>query len=285
MEPGSTTPAQASPNPNPNQGAAAAASGKALGNSVYEASGGRKFVLGFVFVLLLPFVISLPVMVIERMARGLLADAMGLAIFALPALVLVLMLLNSMLFSFRTRIELGGTTASLTLPNWRGPTPGLSYKTRAVPFADIQSIETRGEIYKSLGTPLIMRTASLGLKGGERLTLGYEKDGEQDPSFDVRKIAGDLAARSGVPLADTGSVRAGSAIRAFIKGAPEWESKPRTDIQVATYSLMRNRFMWGVLGLFGVLLLAAIALDTINAEFGPGGAAIPASKAAKGSGR
>ncbi len=68
-------------------------------NVIYRASSGRKTVFSFLFLILLPFFISLPAMFIMRLQNGLVSDAIGHAIMAVAFTLLMILILYELIFS------------------------------------------------------------------------------------------------------------------------------------------------------------------------------------------
>ena len=91
--------------------------------TVYAAGGGRKFAFSFVFLLLLPFFISLPPMLFWRISQGHWQGTVGLVVLALGFTFIMFLLFIEVMHSLMTRIELGDTSVKMTLPSGRGPTP------------------------------------------------------------------------------------------------------------------------------------------------------------------
>ena len=67
----------------------------------YEASGARKTLLSIAFVVLLPFYISLPVMLVQRMLAGLWKDTVGLGLLALGFTAIMAILFVQLMFALR----------------------------------------------------------------------------------------------------------------------------------------------------------------------------------------
>ncbi len=174
---------------------------------VYRAGGGRRFAFAFVFLLLLPFYVSLPAMLLQRIGGGLWADTLALLVIAAAFTVLMALILVELLSSIRTRIDIGGSAVKLTVPGAAGPTPKFSYKTHDIPYDQIKAIETRREIYGGALTPVQLRGARLVKKDGTIVPLGFVSEANMDPAFPYLEIAGKISERAGVPLSDMGAVR------------------------------------------------------------------------------
>ncbi len=134
--------------------------------TVYASTGGRKTVFSFVFLILAPFFLSLPFMLFMRVKHGLIGDAVGLLFIAIPFAILMFLILVELLFSIRARIELGDQQVAMTIPAGRGPTPMLRYKSYVIPYADIQAVETRREIYGGSLVPVLLKGSRIILKDG-----------------------------------------------------------------------------------------------------------------------
>lgn len=174
---------------------------------VYAASGGRKTIFSFVFLILLPFFVSLPAMFFMRVKHGLLFDAIGLAIMAAAFSILMFLVLIELLASLRTRVELAPDRVKMTLPSGRGPTPMLFYKSYEVPYDQVQTVETRREIYGGSLLPVLLKGARIITKDGKAIPIGYISEANVDPAFPYPEIAKKIAERARLPLIDRGNVR------------------------------------------------------------------------------
>ncbi|MFO1171143.1 MAG: hypothetical protein U1E49_09250 [Hyphomicrobiaceae bacterium] len=233
--------------------------------TVYKAGGGRKFVLTVVLLVLMPFLISLPVMVTWRATAGHLHDALTLGIGGAIFVAAALFLLVHIVYSYRSRIEVRDDAVKLTVPRWRGPTPGLRYVKYEIPYSELDKVETRGEIYKEIAVPTLLRSAVLTTKTGERIHLGYVHEASEDPAFPIAHIAEEISRRSGVPLGVKASVKVGSQYKALVKGTPAWEmggdsGSPEHEMARAEYErLVQKNHVYMFYLAFILFGLAAIA--------------------------
>jgi hypothetical protein len=233
--------------------------------TIYRAGGGRKFVLTTVLLILLPFLVSLPIMVSWRVVAGHIGDAATLALGGIVFVAAALFLLAHIVYSYRGRIEVRDDAVRLTVPRWRGPTPGLRYVTREIPYSELDKIETRGEIYKEIAVPTLLRSAMLTTRSGERIHLGYVHEASEDPAFPIREIADEIARRSGVPIGVKASVKVGSQYKALVKGTPSWDmggdaGSPEHEMARAEYeTLVHKNHVYMFYLAFILFGLAAIA--------------------------
>jgi hypothetical protein len=233
--------------------------------TIFRAGGGRKFVLTVVLLVLLPFLVSLPIMISWRAIAGHIGDAAALALGGFVFVAAALFLLSHIVYSYRGRIEVGDDAVKLTVPRWRGPTPGLRYVTRSIPYSDLDKIETRGEIYKEIAVPTLLRSAMLTTKSGERVHLGYVHEASEDPAFPIREIADEIARRSGVPIGVKASVKVGSQYKALFRGTPPWDmggdaGSPEHEMARAEYeALVQKNHVYMFYLAFVLFGLAAIA--------------------------
>ncbi len=233
--------------------------------TVFRAGGGRKFVLTVVLLVLMPFLVSLPIMIFWRAGAGHLGDAASLAVGGFVFISAALFLLSHIVYSYRGRIEVGDDAVRLSVPKWRGPTPGLRYVKREIKYADIDRIETRGEIYKEIAVPTLLRSAMLTTKTGERVHLGYVHEASEDPAFPIREIADEISRRSGVPIGVKASVKVGSQYKALVKGTPPWDmggdaGSPEHEMARAEYeTLVHKNHVYMFYLAFILFGLAAIA--------------------------
>ena len=114
---------------------------------------------------------------------------------------------------------------ALSVPAATGPLPGFRYASAEVPFSDIDRIETRGEIYRELMVPQLMRAASIVRKDGSRHQLGFAMETSEDPALPIDEVAEVIARRASVPLNEKESVRAGSQVgRLASKKSSDWDT-------------------------------------------------------------
>lgn len=233
--------------------------------TVFRAGGGRKFVLTVVLLVLMPFLVSLPVMILWRASAGHIGDAASLAIGGIVFVAAALFLLSHIVYSYRGRIEVGDDAVRLSVPRWRGPTPGLKYVKQEIKYSDLDRIETRGEIYKEIAVPTLLRSAMLTTKSGERVHLGYVHEASEDPAFPIREIADEISRRSGVPIGVKASVKVGSQYKALVKGTPPWDmagdaGSPEHEMARAEYeTLVHKNHVYMFYLAFILFGLAAIA--------------------------
>lgn len=227
----------------------------------YGASFLRTTLFCLAFLLLLPFFGSLPMMIGMRASNGLLVQNWGLLVLALAFGALMFLVLVEMIFSIRTRVHLGREKVSMTLPSGRGPTPMLRYASHEFPYEDVQSVETRREIYGGFAIPVMMRGARVTLKDGRVVPLGYVSEAEDDPVLPALEIAGKIAERARLPVIDRGNVR--RSVRRKLMGlkalGTESDIVEERDIQALNRS--HSTFMFAVIGLLLILMLIGIVED------------------------
>jgi hypothetical protein len=197
---------------------------------VYRASGGRRAALTIVALLLTPFFISMIPMVIWRLSRGLIADASYLLVVAIVYGLLLLLLWTIVVYSYRSRIEIGDNAVRLVVPRHHRPAPSFSYIDKVVPYSEIDRLETRGEILRTLGVPSLLRATTLVTKSGERLHLGYTHEGSDDPALPLKRIADEVARRAGVSVKQKAGIKVDTRTRLIERDPPVWEkSEDLTD--------------------------------------------------------
>ncbi|HXF53818.1 MAG TPA: hypothetical protein VNK52_06815 [Hyphomicrobiaceae bacterium] len=247
---------------------------------VYQAGGLRKVILAFVFLLLLPFFVSLPVMLYQRLAKGALADTWGLIVLAAGFTLVMLFLLFELIYSIRARIMLGENGIRLSVPAGRFGMPALVYRRAEIPYSEIASVETRCEIYGGAIAPVLMRQVRVVTKSGEQHSLGYVSEADTDPLFPLKDIAECLCRNCGVQLVERESVRRPTR-RLFMGLAEESGNVPVTSDMVAQLNRNHNRFMLGLVGVMVALLAAGIIIDFSTAEIDRGERARDAVQAKK----
>jgi hypothetical protein len=230
--------------------------------TVYGASGGHKFVFSILFLLLLPFFTSLWPMFFMRLKAGLVGDAMGHAIMAIAFSILMFLILIELIFSLRARIVLGEKELHLTLPSGRGPTPMLRYRSYDIPYDQIQTVETRREIYGGSMVPVMLKGARIITKGNETIPLGYVSEANLDPAFPYPEIAAKIAERARLPLIDRGSVW--RSVRRKFLGWPKRgliNTDTVDETQIAALNASHKNMVGGLIGILAVLIAIGIVGD------------------------
>lgn len=229
----------------------------------YSASGARKTLLSLAFVILLPFYVSLPAMLITRASHGLWKDTIGLGILALAFTAIMVILLLQLMHAVRGRVTIGDKAVALTLPRGQGPTPKLRYQSRRIPFEDVQKVEARSEIYGAPLAPVLLRGARIVTRDDDKISLGFVNEHDVD-TFPVMTIAETIAERAGIAMADQGAVRRSIAKRAMgKKHAPE-NSIPLTEEEIAAVNHQHKRVMIGFIAFMALLLVIGMLMDILG---------------------
>lgn len=173
----------------------------------YSAGGGRKTLFCFLFLILLPFFVSLPAMLFMRVKNGLWEDTIGLGIIAAGFAIIMFLIVIELMFSLRAHVHLGEDSVKMTLPSGRGPTPMLRYRSYEIPYDQVHSVETRREIYGGAFVPMLLQGARVHTKDGKAIPLGYVAEQCIDPCFPYPEIARKIAERAHLPMIDRGHVR------------------------------------------------------------------------------
>lgn len=242
----------------PSQSPAAGAPGR----RIYQASTVRKTLLSFVFLILLPFFASLPAMVAQRIMHQLWPNMVGFAIFAIAFAIIILLVLFELIRSIRARVVIGESAVGLTLPAARGiAMPKLFYKSRVIPYSEIETVETRREVYGGAIAPVMLRGARIVTKSGDKVPLGYVSEANVDPVLPVPEIAAEIARRAGLEVVDHGTVRRQfhkkmRGIRATDDGA-----SPLTEADIAALNRRHNKVMLALCGALFLLVAAGLVLD------------------------
>lgn len=230
--------------------------------TVYRASGLRKTVLAFAVLLLLPFFLSLPVMLAQRLIKGVLFDAWGLIVIALAFTAIMALLAFELVYSLRASVEIGETGFRYTLPRSRGLLlPMLHYRSATVPYAQVEAVEIRREIYGGAIVPVMLRGARVLTKEGQTHQLGYVSEAEVDPLFPVPEIARRIAERSGIEVTDHGSVWRLATLKMLGIRRQEPAGAPVTEEDIARLNRRHNAVMVGLAAAMVALLAAGINAD------------------------
>jgi hypothetical protein len=227
----------------------------------YGASTLRTTIFCLVFLLLLPFFASLPAMIGMRASAGLLGDNLGLIALGVIFTALMFLVFVEMMFSIRTRVHLGREKVRMTLPSGRGPTPMLRYRSYEFPYDQVDSVETRREIYGGAMTPVLLKGARVNLKDGSVVRLGYVSEANDDPVLPYVEIARKIAERARLPLIDRGAVRRSVKSKMMGIKATDAENTIVDDAGIARLNASHNTFMLVLIGVVLLLMIIGIVED------------------------
>jgi len=230
----------------------------------YRAGGGRRLAFTFIFLLLLPFYVSLPAMLYQRIASGLWVDTAGLIVIAVGFTVLMALIVAEMLSSIRTHVSVGDKSVRLVVPSTSGPTPKFTYKAYEVPYDDITSVETRREIYGGTLAPVKLLGSRLMLKGDKIVPLGFVSEADTDPAIPYPDIAKQIAARAGKPHHEKPSVFRTMRQRLLRIKAQIAEDREVTEAEIDALNSQHRNLVLALI-LFLVLLVGTgIVLDFLT---------------------
>jgi len=225
----------------------------------YDCGGGRKTFFCFLFILLLPFFVSVPIMLYQRISKGVWTDTWGLAVIAVVFAGLMLLILFELMFSLRAKVDIGNNAVSFTLPaRGSGVVPLFFYNSRRIPFEEITEIETRREVYANTIAPMLMRAVRINLRTGERILLGYTNEADDDPKFPLPQIGRQIAERAGVEVVDKGNVLKDLHRRMF--GLKD-EERISEAAEIVSINRRHNKFLIGLVAVLLLLLLLGIGND------------------------
>jgi hypothetical protein len=243
--------------------AALAAPIKKHERTVYAAGGGRKFAFAFVFLILLPFFISLPPMLFWRLSQGVWTGTFGLLVLAAGFTVIMFLLFIEVMHSLMTRIELGENSVKMTLPAGRGPTPVVRYRSHDIPYDQIKAVETRREIYGGSMAPVLLQGARLVLKDDSAVKLGYVSEANSDPCFPYPEIAQKIAERAGLQVEHKGNVRR-SLQKKYFGLKKEFLAEAAGEVpeaEIEALNKSHRKWVMRIIGLLVGLMVVGIALD------------------------
>ena len=235
---------------------------------VYEAGGGRKLILSLAFLILLPFYVSLGPMLFQRLVRGLWVDTVGLMIFSAIFTVLMALLAVQLYQALRSRVVLGPTSVSLTLPAGSGATPMLRFISREIPYDQIQAVETRCVLFGNRWAPVLLRATRLVTRDGHHVRLGNVSEDNVDRHLPFPEIGARIAKRAGVSVLDGGMVRRSieRRIMGFFGRKTAIEESPAvTHAELAEIGGRHKRTMRALILVLAVSMAGGIAMDVITA--------------------
>lgn len=228
----------------------------------YDCGGGRKTFFSIIFLLLLPFFVSVPVMLYQRIIKGVWLDTWGLIVIAVIFAALMMLILFELMFSLRAYVEIGNDKVSFTLPDrGGGVVPLFFYQSRAIPYSEIKAIESRREVYGNMVAPMMMRTVVMVLNTGERILLGYANEADDDPRFPFPLIGRQIAERADVPYIDKGNVLRRLHRKMFGMAQSEQVSE---ESEIAALNRRHGQFLVLLVGAMIVLLVIGIGADLLG---------------------
>jgi len=229
-------------------------------SKVYKVGFLRQLLQWITFIVLLPFFISMPVMIGMRAFHGRIFDALWLTIVAVLFAIALIFLALQIQAARRTRIKINNDDVDIVVPKWRGPTPFAPFDQAKLPYSKIEAVEQRGEIYRSLGILGLQKVASVVTSEGDRYVLGYSTENESDAPISFGLVAETLAERAGVQLVDKGVVNVGTQIAAAMRGTPNWDTDPLEQEDVEATRKRAQLIFVGMITGFFILVIAGVVI-------------------------
>ena len=232
---------------------------------VYEPNGFQRTIFALVFLILLPFYASLPVMIYQRIATGVLFDTWGLAVIAVAFTVLMLLILFELIYSLRTRVALDDDAIRFTVPKGGpGLMPMLSYRKATIPWDDVTGVELRREVYGGSFAPVVMASTRILTKNGSAVLLGAVNENNPDHSLPFHIIGRQIARAAEVPFSDLGYVKRN--VRKPIIGVVDGEAEgtPLTDQDVLKLNRRHNEVVIALASTILLLFALSIAADVMD---------------------
>ncbi len=159
-------------------------------------------------------------------------------------------------------MEFGEKSVKMTLPSGRGPTPMLFYKSYDIPYDQVQTVETRREVYGGSIVPVLLKGARLITKDEKSIPIGYISEANVDPCFPYPEIAQKIAERARLPLIDRGNVRRSFRRKFFgFKSGRVNEIDSVNDAQIAELNRSHHNVVMGLMGALAVLMVIGIVDD------------------------
>jgi len=230
----------------------------------YTHGRGLRVILSIGFFLFLLFVINAGAGAVWLATHNLPGTAVVFGIMFALGLAILLYIGIFLFAASHTRLELAEDGARMVLPNWRGPMPMFPYTEIEIPYHQIAAVETRGEIYRYLLLPTLMRSVSILRKDGERFTLGYIREDTTDPAVPFNEVAERIAERAGVSVNKRGVVDCGNRFRVMIQDEPTWDTDECTPVDVDK-ARKREKWLWMVaFSIFAIAVVGAISYQIVE---------------------
>ncbi len=229
----------------------------------YGAGEGKRLALALAFLALLPFAISLPVMIAQRIKHGLMFDLPALIVFGLALLIVLMLLLAQLTHAVRARLLIGERAFTFTLPRGRGSAPMLHYMRQTIPYSEIAEVELRRELFGGALMPVVLQGAHVITKKGVDIRLGYVSETNADDDFPFDSIARQLAERAGVRLVEEEGVwrTLHSKAQAKAAGLIAGDAKRVEPAELERLNRNHRRFGLAVVNIVLAVLLIGIAMD------------------------
>lgn len=238
------------------------------GRERFQAGAGRTISFSLIFLLLLPFFVSLGPMLFWRVSQGHWAGTVGLVILAVAFTAIMYLIFVELIFSIRSRVVFGEKTVRLSLPQDRGLMSPFSYELRDIPYEDIAAIEIRREVYGGSLAPVMMKGARIRLKDGSYYRLGYVNEANVDPCLPFTEIGEKIAARADAEIIDGGDVRR-SAMKKFLGlMAVGSEIAPIEPEEIKALNARHNLMMTIMVGSLVLLVGLGIASERDDSHIG-----------------
>jgi hypothetical protein len=234
--------------------------------TVWEAGGGTRMALSFLFLLLLPFYVSIGPMLYQRFSRGLLVDGVWLAILAVAFTVIMTLLLSRLIQAVRCRVELREAAVKFVVPAVRrGPFSLFRFTSREIPYTDIAAVDTRSEVYGGTLAPVMLTSTRLTTRDGQHTVLGYTDRVDNSTDFPFPEIGAAIAARAGKSVQDHGMVHRSISKRLSGALSSAAENVPLDADAIASINAAHARSMKFAIGGLTALVLIGIAVDAFTA--------------------
>jgi len=224
--------------------------------SAYKHGRGLRIILSVGFFLFLVFIINAGAGAIWLATHNLPGTAIVFTLMFAVGLAILLYIGIFLFAASHTELQLGPDSVRMVLPNWRGPMPLFPYTEVEIPYDQIAAVETRGEIYRYLIMPTLMRSVSILRKDGERFTLGYIRENTTDPAVPFNTVAARIAERAGISVGRRGVVDCGNRFRVMVQDEPGWDTPECT---AADVEKARKREKWLWIAAFVALAAAVVA--------------------------
>ncbi len=253
---------------NPVPVAAAAAPDHANRTRVWRSGGGRRIVLAFTFLLLLPFYASLGPMLFQRASRGLVGDTIVLLMLALAFTALMALILQQLVHAVRTRVALDADGVKMTVPviGKRGPFFLFRYDNRAIPIEQVAGVDTRSEVYGGTLAPILLTVTRVILKDGQSVVLGYVDSNDVEMQMPYPEIGAAIAARAGIAVKDHGVVHRSMQRRILGLVSTPDDNARISESEIAALNRAHTRNLRVLIGCLTVLVIGGIALDFATAS-------------------
>ncbi len=228
----------------------------------YAPCGWRKTIFAILFLLLLPFTVSIPIVLAQRLMTGVWIDTWGFIVLGLGLFLITLLVLFELLYSLRAEVQIGEKAVRFTVPSGAaGLFPHFAYRTETVPYAEIARLEKVCEVRGGSLAPVLLNCTRIVRHDGTTVELGSCHEQNPDHTFPYQTISAEIARRAGVEIDNCGHIRQPRAFGLLQPGRPLGAPEPLHTDAIAKINRRHGQLVLLAAVTIAILLGLGIASD------------------------